>query len=377
MKQLTFNPNPILVKELRSRMRGWRAFAMLTTYLVFLALFTYGLYQMILISSPYTGGIPLSPFMGQALYAAIVNLSMFFVAFLTPALTASAISSEHEKLTLEMLQATPLAAHTILFGKLVSTAGYIFLLLFAAIPLVSLVFIFGGVTPVDLLLAALVIWTTAMTFGMIGLFFSAWRKRTIQAIVLSYLVILLMIAGSYAVYIFWGIMTRNFPPRFILVANPFSALASVLASDGYQAGVSSFFALLAGWGPMLINGDPAQIVELRPLWHYTLAFYLALSTGLYLLATRFIKPVRPWRIGWRDVALVALIAGLYGVVGATVFFKEIQGTIYPASPISTPTPVPSIFVAPAMPVPAGGIAVPVKPIAPPPTEAPTEEADDE
>ncbi len=137
MQSFKFNPNPIMVKEFRSRMRGWRAFAVLTAYLLFLALFSYGVYQMILLTSPYTSGIPLSPFIGQALYAAITNLSLFFVVFLTPALTATAISSEHEKLTLEMLQATPLAAHTIIFGKLISTAGYIFLLLFAAVPLAS------------------------------------------------------------------------------------------------------------------------------------------------------------------------------------------------------------------------------------------------
>jgi ABC-type transport system involved in multi-copper enzyme maturation permease subunit len=366
VKQRKFElDNPILVKEFRSRMRGWRAFAILTVYLIFLALFSFGIYEMIVIASPYTGGIPLSPFIGQALYAAIINLSLFFVAFLTPALTATAISSEHEKLTLEMLQATPLAAHTILFGKLISTAGYIFLLLFAAIPMISLVFIFGGVTPEDLLVAALVIWTTAMTFGMIGLFFSAWRKRTIQAIGLSYLVILLMIGGTYAVYIFWGVITQNFPPRFILVVNPFSALAAVLSAGGYQAGVSSFFAILAGWGPIMISGDLSQIEETRPLWHYTLAFYLALSIGLYLLATRFIKPVRPWRIGWRGIATSLLIAGLYMVIGSIVFFKDIQQTIYPTS--LPPTPVRPIFVAPAIPV------------APPlPTEAPpTEEPEDE
>lgn len=342
-------------------MRGWRAFAMLTAYLIFLALFSYGVYEMIIIASPYTNGIPLSPFIGQALYAAIVNLSLFFVAFLTPALTATAISSEYEKLTLEMLQATPLAAHTILFGKLVSTAGYIFLLLFAAVPLVSLVFIFGGVAPADLLLAALVIWSTAMTFGMIGLFFSAWRKRTIQAVVLSYLVILLMIGGTYAVYIFWGVITQGFPPRFILVVNPFSALAAVLSSGGYQAGVSSFFAILAGWGPMINSGDMTQIEGVRPLWHYTLAFDLALCIGLYLLATRFIKPVRPWRIGRRGAATALLVAGLYLVIGGVVFFTDIQQAIYPASPLATPTPVPSRFIAPAMPV------------APQPAEAPTEE----
>jgi ABC-type transport system involved in multi-copper enzyme maturation permease subunit len=366
MQRLSFTPNPIMVKEFRSRMRGWRAFAVLTAYLIFLALFSYGVYRLILITPPYTSGVPLSPFVGQALYAAIANLSLFFVVFLTPALTATAISSEQERLTLEMLQATPLAAHTIIFGKLISTAGYIFLLLFAAVPIVSLVFTFGGVAPFDLFLAALIVWATAVTFGMIGLFCSAWRKRTIQAIVLSYLAVLLFIVGTYVVYIFVGVITQDFPPRWILVVNPFSALASVLSSSGSQAGVATFFGLLAGWGPSIIQGDSTQLQSLRPLWHYTLAFDLVLSTGLYLLATRFVKPVQPWRIGWRGMSLVMLIAGLYLILGTTIFFKDIRETIYPVSPVPTPTPVPAFFSAPA------------RPVAPPePAAIPTEEPADE
>jgi len=369
MQSFKFNPNPIMVKEFRSRMRGWRAFAVLTAYLLFLALFSYGVYQMILLTSPYTSGIPLSPFIGQALYAAIANLSLFFVVFLTPALTATAISSEHEKLTLEMLQATPLAAHTILFGKLISTAGYIFLLLFAAIPLVSLVFIFGGVAPLDLLLAALVIWTTAITFGMIGLFFSAWRKRTIQAIVFSYLVILILIVGTYMLYIFWGVMTQNFPPRFILVVNPFSALAAVLSPNGNQAGVASFFSLMAGWDPSMVMNNSGQIEEIRPLWHYTLAFYLVLSTGLYLLATRFIQPIRPWRLGGQAIVILALIAILYASLGAAIFHQDI--TAFASPPPATPTPAPPFF---ARPMPAPIMVAPAEPAAPPlPTSTPTEE----
>ncbi|MEW5958132.1 MAG: ABC transporter permease subunit [Chloroflexota bacterium] len=338
MKAFKFYLNPIVVKEFRSRMRGWRAFVTLTIYLLFLALFSYGIYKIIVWTAPYTGGMPLSPFIGRALYAALANLSLFFVAFLTPALTAAAISSEHERLTLEMLQATPLAPHTILFGKLISTASYILLLLFAAVPLASLIFIFGGVTVADLLLVALVIFGTALTFGMIGLFFSAWRKRTIQAIVLSYVVILAMIGGTYALYIFWGIMSQDFPPRFILVVNPFSALAAVIAGNGFDTGVSSFFGILAGWGPVIAD-NPALVAGLRPLWHYTLAFYLALSTALYLIATRLIKPIRPWRVGWRELGLVALVAGLYLGGGTTIFYKDIDRALHPPPVTPTPTPV--------------------------------------
>ncbi len=339
VKSLKLNLNPIIVKEFRSRMRGWRAFAMLTLYLIFLTLFSYGIYQVILVASPYSAGMPISPFIGQALFAAITNLSLFFVAFLTPALTATAISSEHERLTLEMLQATPLAGHTILFGKLVSAAVYIFLLLFAAVPVVSLVFIFGGVAPLDLLLSALVIWATAVTFGMIGLFFSAWRKRTIQAIVFSYLTILTFVAGTYVIYIFWGVLTQKFPPRFLLIPNPFSALASVISGGGYQAGVSSLFGIMAGWGGVMVTGDFSQLEGMRPLWHYTLAFDALLTTGLYLLATRFIQPVRPWALSRRSILVVIFIALLYLLLGTGIFYQDMWAFVSPVPLPPTPTPV--------------------------------------
>jgi ABC-type transport system involved in multi-copper enzyme maturation permease subunit len=348
VKQLQLNP--IMVKEFRSRMRGWRAFAILTGYLVFLALFSYGLYQLLLLVTRTGGvGMPLSPFMGRALYTAIANLSLFFVAFLTPALTAGAISSEHENLTLEMLLATPLAAHAILLGKLVSTASYIFILLFAAIPIASLVFTFGGVTPADLFQAGLIIMATGITFGIIGLFFSAWRKRTIQAIVLSYLVILALVAGTYAVFIFWGVMIQDMPPRYVLVLNPFSALASVFSSPGgSSSSVFGLFTLLAGVRPDMIGSE--LLASQRPLWHYTLAFDVGLGGVLYLLATRLIQPVRPWRIGWRSLAVGALIIVLYGSITGATFRQDIANFISPPPRTPTPTPVFGRVVMPANPV---------------------------
>lgn len=363
-KSITFNLNPIIVKEFRSRMRGWRAFAVLTAYLLFLGLFGYGIYQVVLYTMPYTSGMPLSPFLGQTLHSALANLSLFFVAFLTPALTATAISSEYEKLTIEMLQATPLAPHTILIGKLISTASYIFLLLFAAIPMVSLIFLFGGVTLPDLLLTALIIISTALTFGMVGLFFSAWRKRTIQALVLTYLVILLLIGGTYAIYIFWGAMAQDFPPRAILLFNPFSALAAVLSNNGSQAGLSGIFGFIAGGGPFMNN--PAEIANLRPLWHYTLAFYLVLSTVLYFLTTRFIRPIRPWRLTGREVLVFVAVTLMFIGAGGLIFYRDIDRALNP--PPETPTPTP---------LPFGPMPIMVEPAVPVPTAAPPEEATEE
>jgi ABC-type transport system involved in multi-copper enzyme maturation permease subunit len=357
MKLTKFRLNPIMVKEFRSRMRGWRAFGILTFYLVFLALFSYGVYRVTLFAGSY--GTPVSPLIGQALHAAIGNLSLIFVAFLMPALTAVAISSESEKLTFEMLQATPLSPHAILIGKLVASAGYILLLIFAAVPMVSLVFTFGGVAMSDIVKAGVVIVATAVTYGIIGLFFSAWRRRTIQAIVLSYLTILLMIGGTYVIYIFWGVLIQNVPPRYILMVNPFSALASVLANNSSQNSPMMLFGLLAGWGRLIDN--PGLVTELRPLWHYTLAFDLGLSLVLYAFASRFIQPIRPWRLGWRSVIIASLLAIVYLAGSTAIFYPDVKAEIELSE--ATPTPVPFLPPAPA---------IRVEPAVPAPIEAPLE-----
>jgi hypothetical protein len=164
-------------------------------------------------------------------------------------------------------------------------------------------------------------------------------------------------------------MTRDFPPRFILIANPFSALAAVLSHNGNQAGVSGFFSIMAGWDPSVVISNPNQIGVPRPLWHYTLAFDLVLSTGLYLLATRFIQPVRPWHFGGRAVIVLVLIAILYAGFGAAVFHQDITAFVSP--PPTTPTPIPPFF---ARPMPAPAMIAPPPPIATPvPTSTPMEE----
>ena len=145
LEKLKFDTNPIIVKELRSRMRGGRLFATLTGALVLMVIISYGLYQATLAGSQYSS-TPISPQVGQMLFIGLAFLELFIIAAVTPAITASEISSEKEKQTYEMLLTTPLDPTSILWGKLVASLSYIFILIFAAIPMASVIFIFGGVT---------------------------------------------------------------------------------------------------------------------------------------------------------------------------------------------------------------------------------------
>ena len=96
--------NPIIIKELRSRMRGPRAFITLTVILLLIGGLMYAMMQIILSTSRYTN--ILSPVVGQSMFAALAYLELFMICAITPAVTSGAISSEKEKQTYEMLMAT-------------------------------------------------------------------------------------------------------------------------------------------------------------------------------------------------------------------------------------------------------------------------------
>ncbi|HEM45770.1 MAG TPA: ABC transporter permease, partial [Alphaproteobacteria bacterium] len=333
--------NPIIVKELRSRMRGARAFVILTAVLLLLGAISYGIYRVMLLTSTYNSA-PLSPQIGQTLFVTLVLLELGLVCFLTPAITAGTISGELENLTYEMLLATPLRPASILRGKLFSSLSYVFMLIFAAVPLSSLVFIFGGVAPRDMLKALIILLVVAVTLGMVSVFMSAWVKRTAGATVLSYVVVLVLFFGPTFFYVLTGILRQAEPPRWILIPNPLSALSSAVAPSmptdsvgGVLSGISMLFAGNLG----ILTGSGATGIP-RPLYHYTLPLYGVLSLVLYFLAIRLVQPVRRWRIRRRDVVTaVALLLLLTGAVAAG--FLATADRYEGAGLGLAPTPVPA------------------------------------
>src|SRR5688500_14588574 len=85
--------NPIIVKELRSRMRGGRAFVLLTGFLTGLAAIGYGLF--LRATSAERFGVPLfSAQIGQTLFAGLAFTVLFLVCIIAPAVTVGTISSE-------------------------------------------------------------------------------------------------------------------------------------------------------------------------------------------------------------------------------------------------------------------------------------------
>ncbi|MEJ2210884.1 MAG: hypothetical protein P8129_17855 [Anaerolineae bacterium] len=223
-----------------------------------------------------------------------------------------------------------------------------------------------------------------MTLGVASIFFSAWLKRTTRAMVASYLFVLALVLGPTVAYIFVAVLWQARPPAWILIPNPVSALFSALmpAQNG-----SGPMGILWGIGSLLSGtlGDPgASSGLLRPVYHYTLVLYGALSLVLYLLAARLVQPVRRWRLGRRGI-LAALGAFLALAALVAAGYLATAGRYEWTSRPPTPTPfmpqvVPEVAVRPAVPVMAEPTMVPpstptptpwLTPTPPPPTLTPT------
>jgi ABC-type transport system involved in multi-copper enzyme maturation permease subunit len=264
----------IMVKELRSRFRGRRAFVVLTIYLAILALIAYGVYTVMgaQARSQEAGGAfggfgglnaaNASASLGQAIFATLSMFQLLLVCFIAPAFTAGAISLEREKQTLDLLISTPMRPGAIVVGKLLAALAFILLMILAGIPLSALVFMYGGVTTGDLLRQLIVLLSAALGFGTIGLFFSAFVKRTQASTVLTYSAMLAFTIGTLLVFIFWTALAnrdtsspfseRRSAPEQLMWVNPAVAMADVVANTESVPGAFSSFVGQFGTGSSVV-----------------------------------------------------------------------------------------------------------------------------
>ncbi len=334
------------VKELRGRMRGKRAFIVLTIYLVLLAGFA--AMVEILIERSFTTGFGgsaafASAAIGQGIFTALLMLMTLQVVFLAPSSTSGGISLEREKQTLELLIATPISSLAIVVGKLLSALVWVFLLIAASIPLMAVVFVFGGIGPETVLAGYLVLLATALGLGSFGLACSSLVKRTTASTAISIFGVLAITIGTAFILIFWtamGTFDNNGnrtgglfgmrAPAVLAYMNPFIAQADVMCTTessfggGWCSTVDSLVpnsngvvfvdggAVPVPAPPVLqtIDGKevivqpgfaaedvaPQQVAPQRDsIWVRSVITWLLLSVLFLFIAIQSVSPTRRWR----------------------------------------------------------------------------------
>ncbi len=217
----------LLTKELRLRLRSERTMWGLVSYVVLIGLLGWFIYY----SATRNNFSPDN--FGSSLYAWLIGIQFFLIFCTTPAYTATAINGEKQRQTFDLLVCSQLSALSLAAGKLIAGIINALLLIAAVLPVFSLVFLFGGVSPVQFLETLLVYIVSALFLGSVGLFFSALLKSPILSTTLTYLLCLLWIVLPYFFLIAWsiGAATRSYSTDYIKIVyiwNPIAALLSVV-----------------------------------------------------------------------------------------------------------------------------------------------------
>lgn len=224
--------NPVLTKEMRSRMRGARGAVIQFIYVTLIIAVSGVMYAFFRLDWAGGSGAGASPAMaaefGHALFIGISVLQAGMVCLLAPAFTSGAITSEREQRSLDMLLVTNLKARSILLGKLGSALGYIGLLIISSVPVLSVCFMFGGVAPDELICTYALLATTGIFFGLTGLFWSCVFRRTMQATAAAYATVaLLCIVVTVADFLIVELTRYQVNDMVFSYLNPIMGIVSV------------------------------------------------------------------------------------------------------------------------------------------------------
>jgi len=246
----------IMVKELRGRMRGRRAFISVTIYTLIVAGFAWMVGRILEESARQNFGFSpqyQSASIGRGIFVALMFLQTLMISVLAPASTAGTISGERERQTLDLLAVTPISSVAIVVGKLFSALTWVFILILASVPVSALVFVYGGVAPDDLLRGYLMLFVTAIAFGALGIFFSALIRRSGAATGLTFVSVIVATVGLTFIWVFLRIGEANNlnantladqrPPEALLYLNPFVSQADVAC--GAEGGSGSWCSIIA------------------------------------------------------------------------------------------------------------------------------------
>jgi ABC-2 type transport system permease protein len=253
--------NPIVAKEYRSRMRTWRSPAAMMVYILLLGGLGWAIFSAMAASARNSYNQGQAANYGQNLFLYLILFQVVLLAFITPALTAGAISGERERQTIDLLFVTRIPPFSILWGKLLASMSFVLLLLLLSVPIFSLVFLFGGIELDQVVDAFLVTAVSGLTLGILGIACSTWFARTLPATVTAYVAAFLLLVGCYG----YGVLfptevdpqspTPGAPPA-VTYLSPALSLVSIATNapiSGYGVRYRSTSTLTQG-GPFGYSG---------------------------------------------------------------------------------------------------------------------------
>ena len=252
-KELSLLIGPVFTREIITSPRGWRQYAMRAIYVGAL----FGLVitaWLILLGSQNVRGLGDLARFGSAVFALLAPLQLAMAVAFAALLTTAAVAQEKDRKTLDLLLLTRMSNSELVLGKLLASSLSVFVLIAAAVPLLILIALLGGVSYGQISRVVGVTLASAALAGSLGSTLALWREKTFQSLALTALLLVLWlvvgegIASGQLGQSWGGIAAEHWaialsPLRAILAA--IQPLREVIPQLAWCGGAVNLFMLLA------------------------------------------------------------------------------------------------------------------------------------
>lgn len=180
--------NPVLWREIISTMRSRRGVVIQVLFVAMLAGLT-------LVSWPTGGTHSLEALETTRLFTTIAVAEVFLMAFASTAFSSVAFTVERQRNTLDLVYTTHLTPFEIVLGKLFSSIAFLLMLGLLGVPMLVAAYSLGGTELTDVFKVCLVLVTSGVLFGSLGLLVSSLCSRNFTAVVWSFVMLVTLLVG--------------------------------------------------------------------------------------------------------------------------------------------------------------------------------------
>ncbi|MBO4303950.1 MAG: ABC transporter permease [Lentisphaeria bacterium] len=226
--------NPIFRREFTSLARAWKTKIVCVSFLAVLG-------GMLLMLWPSGGVQSIVTESSRQIFSMFFSVDLALILLMTPAFAASAITSERERGTYGALFSTLLSPWEILTGKLFSSVLLLILLVILSLPIAAVCALTGGVDALFMGKVIVLLFATAISYGILSLACSSIVTRTTTAVLLNYILVLILSGGTFLPSV---LLTKLLPSgtalfQLIRSFSAFDALFFLLYPDSYKLTLNS------------------------------------------------------------------------------------------------------------------------------------------
>ena len=190
------------------------------------------------------------------IFKIVIFLPVILIIFVAPSFISGVISDERQRGTLEILLTTKMTTKSIVFGKFLSLFASIMLILVSQLPIIAILFLYGGITVLDIIKLVINFFVFVVLIISMGIFCSSIARKTSVATAVLYSAVLGLFIGTLVLYFLaansfiaddkniFGIIFIKFS-KFILLFNPLVSmdflLSKIMGEDSSDILVSLFW----------------------------------------------------------------------------------------------------------------------------------------